>query len=323
MLPGIAGCVGALGGGAPSGPTATAHRYWRIYVGSDSSGGIGALTAIAEMEMRESVGGSDATGSGTASASSTFSGFSAGGAFANDANTTEWASNNIGLPAWLAYDFGSGVTKAIVEVGITSRLGGNVGQGPGAFKIQSSDDNWTTYNEEWWVAYPGGSNGHGYSGAGAMKTFTKPVTDQSPSASRHRYWQISITGANGGAFVGADEVEFRTIANGQSECFNGTASSQSNFGGLPPSQAFDRVTGQDWASNNVGFPEYLRYDLGSGVSASITEISILPRSTAAGSQSPTGFDVQYSDDGSSFSTLWSVSGITGWTAGVWKTFTKP
>lgn len=306
-----------------SGPSASPHRYWRVLMDEDSSGNLmTALAAFAEMEMREAVGGSDATGSGTASASSTFSGFTAAGAFANDGTTTEFATNSPGLPGWLKYDFGSGVTKAILEVAIQPRNAPNVNQAPGPFKIQSSDDNFTTYNDEWWVGYPGGANGHGYAGS-TLKVFTKPTLDQSPSASRHRYWRISITGSNGGSYVGAGEVQFRTVAGGVNECVNGTGTSRSNFAGLPPANAFDRNTSTEWASNNVGFPEWLEYDLGSGISASITEIAYLPRNLTPTTQSPTGFDVQYSDDNSSWTTLWSVSGITGWAANTWKVFTKP
>lgn len=60
MLPGMAGIIhGAAAAGGASG-----HRYWRVYVATNA--GSTSYTAIAEIEFRESAGGADATGSGTA-----------------------------------------------------------------------------------------------------------------------------------------------------------------------------------------------------------------------------------------------------------------
>lgn len=308
-----------------TGPTASPHRYWRIWIGTNSDNAGGLVTGASEIELRESVGGADATGSGTASSDSDFAGFSAAGAFANDTETTGWASASSAYPHWIAYDFGSGVTKAIVEVGIYARTAVGGIQGPGAFKIQSSDDG-TTWADEWWVAYPGGSNGHSY--GASFKSFTKPTVDQSPSASRHRYWRLSITGSNGGSYVGANDISMRTVSGSVDETEGGTATSRSNFSGLTPSQAFETTTGSitatalDWASNNVGFPEWIQYDFGSGGDKLITEMTYRARVGLESSQAPTGIDFQYSDDGSSFTTIKSVSSLT-WSAGVPQTWTLP
>jgi hypothetical protein len=40
------------------------HRYWRIYITASALGGVSGDLAIGEIEMRESIGGSDVTGSG-------------------------------------------------------------------------------------------------------------------------------------------------------------------------------------------------------------------------------------------------------------------
>jgi len=310
---------------AASGPTASPHRYWRVVFGSNSDGNLesAGVVAFAEMEMRETTGGADVTGSGTASASSSFTGFSAAGAFANDGTTTEWASSGAVAAGhqWIKYDFGAGVTKAIVEIGIQPRVAAFYTQGPGQFKIQSSDDD-STWADEWWVVYPGGSNGHGYVD-GSFKSFTKPVVDQSPSANRHLYWRISITGSNGGSFVGARNIEMRVVSGSIDETEGGTATSRSNFSGLPPSQAFDGCFGDaaqtEWASNNVGFPEWIQYQFPRAVE--ITELKYQCRGIGNG-QAPSGFDFQYSDNGSSWTTAKSVSSLT-WTGAEIKTWTVP
>ena len=100
--------------------------------------------SCAEMEMRESAGGADATGSGTASAGSTFSGFPASNAFDNNAASLWSGSGDATDSAWLAYDFGSGVTKDIVQISFTARNDIDYTQSPTAGWIESSTDaiNW-------------------------------------------------------------------------------------------------------------------------------------------------------------------------------------
>jgi hypothetical protein len=297
---------------ASASPTASPHRYWRLVMTGDSNpGGGGSVEGFSEMEMRTSVGGADVTGSGTASASSSFSGFTAAGAFANDGATTEWASNGT-LVSWLKYDFGAGNDQAIVEIAISARTSTNVYQAPGPFKVQSSDDN-TNWNDEWWIRYPGGANGHGYV-SGTLKVFTKPVTDQAPSASRYRYFRLSITGANGGAYVGAREIYLRTFSDSAEETAfaSGTATSRSNFSGLPPSSAFDLTTAE-WASNNFGFPEWVQYDFGSGRPVMVQWVGYQARSGVESTQSPTGIDFQVSNNGTSWTTVKSVTPAS-WTS---------
>jgi hypothetical protein len=111
-------------------------RYWRIRCmpgwnqGEDYVG-------WSETHLRESIGGADATGSGTASASGEASGNVADNAF--DGNTaTQWMdalrTNN-----YLQYDFGAGVTKSIIEFVVQNRSD-TAGYGPTLFILQFSTD---------------------------------------------------------------------------------------------------------------------------------------------------------------------------------------
>lgn len=113
----------------------SAHRYWRILVPPD--GRPAAVVYIAEVELRESVGGPDATGSGTASAY-----FSNLGAAANafDNNATTYFGQSI-TPAHvsLTYDFGAGVSKDILQVAMSSNTTTATNQ-PSKFSLQYSDD---------------------------------------------------------------------------------------------------------------------------------------------------------------------------------------
>lgn len=120
-----------------------AHRYWRIYVTANNGS---TYTAMCEVQLRASVGGADETGSGTAAASSNYTSLTPDKAFDNSTvQANGWASNG-GLPCWLSYDFGVGVTKEIVEVAIHFNVSGFLDQCPTAWSLQYSDDNsaWTT-----------------------------------------------------------------------------------------------------------------------------------------------------------------------------------
>lgn len=125
-----------------SGTSPGAHRYWRINIYGTSPA---FAWSMAEIEMRESQGGSDVTGSGTASASSSYDGTTLPANVVDNDTGTLWATATTD-PAWWKYDFGNGVTKTIVEVVITPRQTGLYTQTPNYFAIQYSDDDsaWTT-----------------------------------------------------------------------------------------------------------------------------------------------------------------------------------
>ena len=109
------------------------HRYWRVWITAVA----GFYHAIAEVELRESVGGADQTGAGTASAHNSLYG-APSNAVDNDTGTF-WQAFDNSFPAWWKYDFGSGVTKALQEISITPRTG-DYNRAPSAFDIEWSDD---------------------------------------------------------------------------------------------------------------------------------------------------------------------------------------
>lgn len=117
------------------------HRYWRMNIAEN----FGApYCSVAELEFRESLGGSDATGSGTASASSSGNSTTPAGAFDNNSSVGwQWAA--FAGSGWLAYDFGVGVSKDITQVALT--MWPFIGDGaPKTWSLQYSDDgsSWTT-----------------------------------------------------------------------------------------------------------------------------------------------------------------------------------
>ena len=112
--------------------------YWRIlFTGSNT-----AFTYIAEIELRESIGGANACSGGTASASSIYSvGYEASKALDLN-NATSWVSSGVSLPSWWMYQFqGGGIS--IQQISITN---GTVTHIPTAFELQYSNDSnsWVT-----------------------------------------------------------------------------------------------------------------------------------------------------------------------------------
>lgn len=118
-----------------------AHSYWRINVTAND--GDTSFLAIAEVEMRATVGGADQCAGGTASASATSAGFEADKAFDND-NTTRWSPPSGTLTGWLRYQFAAPVD--VVEFTIRSHpTSGEGDRSPRDFTLEWSDDGsaWT------------------------------------------------------------------------------------------------------------------------------------------------------------------------------------
>jgi hypothetical protein len=131
----------------------------------------------------------------------------------------------------------------------------------------------------------------------------------------HRYWRINITAIAGGSLVELCEVQMATQQFGKNVCSGGTVlfSTQFDSSTHAAANAFDQNIWGDvdfWTSSG-NVPQYIGYDLGLGNSADVQEINIWPTASTA-NRNPTAFDVQWSDDGSTWTTYWSRSGIS-WT----------
>lgn len=113
---------------------ASSARYWRLVIQAIAS----SPAQVGELELHETAGGADVTGSGTAINGSGFlSGHGADKAFDNDPlNQWEYGFTDTTPHAWFAYDFGT--NKNIVEIAITAY--DNASRAPTSFTIQRSDD---------------------------------------------------------------------------------------------------------------------------------------------------------------------------------------
>jgi hypothetical protein len=133
----------------------------------------------------------------------------------------------------------------------------------------------------------------------------------------HPYWRLYITANNGNAYHCFAELEMRAQAGGSDQCSGGTASASSTLGGFPASQAFDNTTATAWASNGAESTSWVAYQFAAPVE--VAEISLWGSGTPA--QSPKDFQLQYSADGVSWTTVATVTNETGWSAYEQRTFT--
>lgn len=131
----------------------------------------------------------------------------------------------------------------------------------------------------------------------------------------HRYWRYQVDAVNFGAYTSCMELQLRTSIGGSSVATGGTASASSTGFGWVPANAFDGSTGGNgWHSGNAGFPgttEWLQYDFGAGNDKDIVEFAVFNRPANVG-QVPSEFRLQYSDDGVTFTTKFTVKNDFLW-----------
>jgi hypothetical protein len=119
----------------------------------------------------------------------------------------------------------------------------------------------------------------------------------------HRYWRLIASAVNGGTNnMVCAEMELRATPGGADQASGGTALSSGITGGSPASNAFDNNATTNWVSNTALQPWWLGYDFGSAVS--VQQVAWQARSTRF-DFCPITFNVQYSDDSSSWTTQWS------------------
>lgn len=296
----------------------SAHRYWRIHIVSNVSGNLSSITE-AQFHTGNTGYGSDVVAGGTASADSEFSGlFAAHNAFDEEWRTnidnTRWISTNTALPHWLQYDFGAGNEKAITGASMASPADA----GAGSFDVKYSDDGsgfTTLWSETGLTSW--GSNG--------FRHFTDPGAASysgSPHGT-HLYWRILQTERDGGNANAISEAEFRATPSGADQATGGTATASAEFDGTTgAAKAFDNDNATLWASTATNPPHWLRYQFASAVA--VAEVTIRARSDSPfQNQAPKEFFIQYSDDGTTWTTAWGGTDQTGWTAGETRTFTDP
>jgi F5/8 type C domain len=151
-----------------------------------------------------------------------------------------------------------------------------------------------------------------------------------PGSLPHRYWRVFVNSNNGDAFTGILELEMHESLYGPNVCTGGTASASSAESGYPASSAFDSSLIDGWTANfsgwagSTGTNQWIAYDFGAGNDKAIKAITITSRggNTYFSGQAPNTFEIQWSNDGSTWTTYFSESGIT-WTTDPVQKFSHP
>jgi len=148
-----------------------------------------------------------------------------------------------------------------------------------------------------------------------------------PAGVVSRYWRIYIT-ATEAAGTGSDYINCALIALhrvpgdgvNQVPIVGGTTAESSSFGGGYVSNYAWKNTAEDgsfslgsfWHSSYQAPPYWATLDCGSGNSIEATELVLI--GTNIPTRMPKDFEVQISTDGSTWTTVKSFAGITGWSA---------
>ena len=280
-------------------PTPAGYRYHRLVTTANNSR---STINIAEMELRQSVGGANAATGGTATAGSelgTEGDFTASKAFDSDAGTfwssvevdtaptasasstfsasydpskafdgdpdTFWSAATGVTSAWIRAQYSGLIT--FTSYSVRARHDANNGT-PKDWTLEYSDDgsSWetahTVTNETGWAD-------------GEQRAFSNPY------AGAHEYWRLNITANNGRSTINIAEILF----------------------------------GAPWEDRT-----WLQYDMGVGNALSVAEYAVRARSDA-NNGTPKDWTLEGSNDLSSWTVLDTVSNETGWSNGEMRVYT--
>ncbi|MBF3820839.1 discoidin domain-containing protein [Burkholderia pseudomallei] len=136
--------------------------------------------------------------------------------------------------------------------------------------------------------------------------------------SAHTYWRLSINYTDGGTNAAIAEFSLHTSIGGGQAASGGTPSASSVYSTDTASLAFDGSASTFWASAASGANSWLQYQFASAVD--IVEYAITARNDSFYNQAPASWQLQYSDDGSAWTTA-DAAYYNQWTQGSTATFT--
>jgi hypothetical protein len=286
----------------------TARRYMMI-----PSRNVSTVYAYAEIAFASSFNGSNLiTSSSMILAASSFNGTP--GAYI-DGNINTWDATN-GTQWWqrMVVDFGGGNEQDVKEIRLLPRQDFPTQWAAGMDIYYGIDgDSWLP---KWSTGGASGGtivNSH----ENAYSVVRNPANIS--GGTTHRYWGLKINAFAGGGVGGVRQVQFRDSVGGVTNCTGGQGKSLCYWNGSNlPRYGFDSST-NEYAS---GFSsDILAYDYGdSNLRAKPVEIAITSRSSGLGSsQSPSNFDLVYSDDGFTWTVQQSYTS-TGWSDLLTRTF---
>ena len=136
----------------------------------------------------------------------------------------------------------------------------------------------------------------------------------------HSYWRLNTTAPASIGYTALGALEMRGSVGGADLCSGGTATASSTYGGQSPALAFDGNNSTYWesASHGAGGSAWIQYQFASPVD--VLEIAVLP-SASYPNEYPFTISLQWSDDGSSWTTAIPTSACSTPTVGYKEAFT--
>ena len=140
----------------------------------------------------------------------------------------------------------------------------------------------------------------------------------------HRYWRVrSSDTAIGGEYLAFAEVEMKSAFAGADLTAGKTVSASATAGGAyVPGSAIDNNASTFWTTGATAPPvggHWYAVDFGAGGDVDIVEITLQVRPDGY-REDPLNLFVEYSDDGSTWTLQYSLSGLPTWGAGEKRTF---
>lgn len=299
MLPFRAALLAGAGGGSIP-PAYGLHAYWRLFVTNNN--GSASFISLAELEFLDGSGTLIPATGGTAIASSVNAGSSASNAFDSSIASSWAATSGIVTNSWIGYQFSSPVGVESIRLGTKTA---NPEQTPKDCTLQYSDDgsSWSdafSLSNTLWVP-------------GAYTVFPETL-----ASGYHRAWRLFVSDNDGTTSnIFLSEMEMRATAGGADQTANvGTGSADgrvvfsTQLAGNEAYRLFNNATGTDrWVASTstdawVGFifPNPVK----------IEEIALTAPSNTPATRNPSIFTLDYSDDGTSWTTQKSFATQTGW-----------
>lgn len=203
---------------------------------------------------------------------------------------TQWTSNGTST-GWLRAELASAV--ALTRYGVAGRRDATPNRSPKDWTFEGSNDGstWTTLDTQSGITW---TSGHG-------QVFTFENT------TAYLYYRLNVTANGGDVYLNVPELYL------QNGLVVVDASAISSFGGTTPEMATDGSLTTTWntASGSTGWLQVEAFD-----AISISGYTVGSWSNSAGvNRAPKDWTFQGSNDGTSWATLDTVTGETGWTSG--------
>lgn len=145
----------------------------------------------------------------------------------------------------------------------------------------------------------------------------------------HRYWRLNMTAGNGATYADVSMLRLKTVAGGAQAATGGVATAKNYQNGFEAINAFtpnNAATPDNtnfWSSYPSNFPQWLQYAMASRSILAVVEYDVEfdviynePKGAA-----PKNWTLQYSDNGSTWTTADTRINQTSWTNGDTRTFT--